>query len=78
MGGGWNWVMYMSSSTLATISIELTGYAPILPCTQVHAACVAVRLNSISLPHWLNLYVSYCIFTQKQQWNVHMLTVEYQ
>ena len=51
MGGGWNWVMFVSNRILGIISIELTGYAPILLCTQVHASHVAVQLYSISLPH---------------------------
>jgi hypothetical protein len=42
MGGGWNWVMFVSNSILCIISIELMGYAPILLCTQVHASHVAV------------------------------------
>jgi hypothetical protein len=40
----------------------------------VHASHVAVQLYSISLPHWLNVYASYCIFIWKQ-WTVHMHTV---
>jgi hypothetical protein len=53
-GGGRNWVMFMSKSILGTISIELTGYAPIPLCTQVHASHMTVQLYSISLPHRLN------------------------
>jgi len=51
MGGGWNWVMFMSNSILGIISIELMGYAPILLCTQVHASHITVQLYSIALPH---------------------------
>jgi hypothetical protein len=51
MGGGRNWVMFMSNIILGINSIEFTGYAPILLCTQVHASHVAVQLYSISLPH---------------------------
>jgi hypothetical protein len=49
--GRWNWVMFMPNSILGIISTELTGYAPILLCTQVHASHMTVRLYSISLPH---------------------------
>lgn len=41
-GGGWNWVMFMSNSILGIISTELTGCAPILLCTQVHASHMTV------------------------------------
>lgn len=41
------------------ISIELMCYAPILLCTRMHASHVTVRLYSVSLPHWLNLYASF-------------------